>query len=522
MKEANPARVLVVILAGCSRADAMRVLHRVGARVGAIATVEMLVLLGDSANGPAPAAREQTELPNADFVSFLRDLPAGEGARQKVAFRIGLEAGFDFIIPLRQANEEVIGVVPRLVASWREKNADLVYAAWPHPIRAVPSPAPRRHRLLRELPLKVSTGAPVSHGFPPYQMRYRGYSTALLHKVPFDLNSNGRQFDTELLLQALHVGARIEQCETASCLPETRRHFSIECAREVLLPRVRYQMHQMGLLSDLKYRCPGSGSYVDKTDMPLSSHHHVLTIVKQLGPRTILDIGCGQGCVARRCGQLGIHVTGVDVEFPSPGTVDAFSDVDLDTDEIPADPFSFDMVLLLDIIEHLSNPERFLLALRHRTPNGGHGRAAPVFLVSTPNIAFVAARVSLLLGRFNYDERGILDVTHKRLFTRGSLLRLLRACGYEVQRVIPVPPPFQIAIPKTPGLIATRFWSLLCRVWPTLFAYQFVVQCRPTPGGLLALKASEHRRELSRTFLDLLQDHNASREHAPSPCPRSL
>lgn len=39
----------------------------------------------------------------------------------------------------------------------------------------------------------------------------------------------------------------------------------------------------------------------------------------------------------------------------------------------------------------------------------------------------------LLLGQFNYSRRGILALTHKRLFTIGSLERLLRYAGFRIQ-----------------------------------------------------------------------------------------
>ena len=90
------------------------------------------------------------------------------------------------------------------------------------------------------------------------------------------------------------------------------------------------------------------------------------------------------------------------------------------------------MVLLLDVIEHLAEPEEFLLNLRNRSVATSAPNAAPVFVISTPNDAFLGIRLNLLFGRFYYAERGILDITHKRLFTRKSLLFALDQCGYDV------------------------------------------------------------------------------------------
>ena len=94
-------------------------------------------------------------------------------------------------------------------------------------------------------------------------------------------------------------------------------------------------------------------------------------------------------------------------------------------------------MLLLDVLERHEDPERFLLDMRNQSrhlPVDGRG---PLVIVSAANVAFAAMRLNLLLGRFTYSERGIIQVSHKRVFTRGSLLRTLRDCGYAVETVRP-------------------------------------------------------------------------------------
>ena len=86
------------------------------------------------------------------------------------------------------------------------------------------------------------------------------------------------------------------------------------------------------------------------------------------------------------------------------------------------------MILILDVIEHLASPERFLDQLHEslsRNPD-------VEIIISTANIGFLIPRLMLLLGQFNYGKRGILDVTHTRLFTFSSFRRCLEQCGFEV------------------------------------------------------------------------------------------
>jgi hypothetical protein len=88
-----------------------------------------------------------------------------------------------------------------------------------------------------------------------------------------------------------------------------------------------------------------------------------------------------------------------------------------------------------------------------------------------------------------------MDVTHKRLFTRSSLTSALRDCGYEISSVRPVPVPFENIVTGRPrlGRALTRIASALSRIWPTMFAFQFLVVCEPRPGVAQILSASETR-----------------------------
>jgi hypothetical protein len=198
--------------------------------------------------------------------------------------------------------------------------------------------------------------------------------------------------------------------------------------------------------------------------------------------------------VARECIRLGAEVTGVDLREPLPGAVTRFLRVDLEREPLGVEPSEYDGVLLLDVIEHFSEPERFLLELRNRSHKFEQSKPPPVVLISTPNVVFASLRLSLLLGRFSYAERGILDITHKRLFTRVSLLRMLADCGFSVEETITVPVPFEAVLPNRFGRVLARFSSLAARAWPTLFGFQFLVVCRPRPsvGQILASTGRHH------------------------------
>src|SRR5207245_6074939 len=98
---------------------------------------------------------------------------------------------------------------------------------------------------------------------------------------------------------------------------------------------------------------------------------------------------------------------------------------------------SYRYLLLLDVIEHLREPERFLERLRSQ-----FDYETRTLILTTANVAFIVQRLMLLIGQFNYGKKGILDRTHTRLFTFRGLLHLLRDTGFRVKTVRGIPGPF--------------------------------------------------------------------------------
>ena len=102
-------------------------------------------------------------------------------------------------------------------------------------------------------------------------------------------------------------------------------------------------------------------------------------------------------------------------------------------------------------------------------------------------MAHLWVRLSLLAGRFDYTDRGILDRTHLRFFTRRTLVTFLHSAGLAVAelRVTPVPLPLVVP-PRWHGAGLRRLHDLsarVARIWPGGLAYQFVAVCRVAGGS---------------------------------------
>ena len=94
-------------------------------------------------------------------------------------------------------------------------------------------------------------------------------------------------------------------------------------------------------------------------------------------------------------------------------------------------------------------------------------------IASTGNIAFVVTRIMLLLGFFNYGKRGILDLTHTRLFTFSSFKKLFKDSGFNLICIKGIPAPFPLIFGDNFFskilLNINRFFILISK---SIFSYQ--------------------------------------------------
>ncbi|ARN81496.1 class I SAM-dependent methyltransferase [Methylocystis bryophila] len=145
----------------------------------------------------------------------------------------------------------------------------------------------------------------------------------------------------------------------------------------------------------------------------------------------ILDVGCGAGATSLwlKTKYPDARLTGIEVNPELRPELEKKLDevhiVDLNSTmpsfEAP------DLVLFLDVLEHLANPKEVL-----RRMLGKFSRDVTV-IVSLPNIAHASVSIPLFFqGRFDYADAGILDRTHLTFFYRDSAVALLNEAGLKV------------------------------------------------------------------------------------------
>jgi 2-polyprenyl-3-methyl-5-hydroxy-6-metoxy-1,4-benzoquinol methylase len=223
-----------------------------------------------------------------------------------------------------------------------------------------------------------------------------------------------------------------------------------------------------------------SGSRYRLKDDPYSSHSVILAMLGAGDGRRALDVGAADGFLAELLSTRGWIVTALERDPTQAERARAkchevvVADVG---DAVPTLSGPFDAIVCGDVLEHLADPFSALSSLIPHLAAGGR------VVVSVPNVAHLWVRLSLLMGRFDYTDRGILDRTHVRFFTRRTLLAMLTHSGLTVEELRVTPVPLALVVPRRlhgSWLDAALALSARAsRLWPGGLAYQFVAACRP-------------------------------------------
>jgi len=217
-----------------------------------------------------------------------------------------------------------------------------------------------------------------------------------------------------------------------------------------------------------------------------SSHYWILKLLEcEKHPLKILDVGTASGYLGKTLRERGHGVAGIEMDPATAekarGYYDSFHIADLETFEFPFRR-EFDYILFADVLEHLRDPAAVLRRCVPALKESGK------LIISVPNVANIVVRLSLLLGRFDYTDRGILDRTHFRFFTLRSLKQMMLDVLCGVSEVIPTPLPVQLVFPSTESNFYAPLHETLyalTRAWKTLLAYQFVIVAEPIRTGAI-------------------------------------
>ncbi|MCB1256221.1 MAG: methyltransferase domain-containing protein [Microthrixaceae bacterium] len=443
-----------------------------------------LVIVGDD------HSQDQTHLVAVGYKQLAEDLPIevtrhernlGYGGNQKWGYQRAIDENLDVIVLLHGDGQYAPEMLPQMVEPLINGDADAVFGS-----RMMTQGGARRggmplYKYVGNRILTTFENAVAGADLTEWHSGYRAYSVAALKKLPFQNNSDGFDFDTQIILQLIETGQRIAEIPIPTYYGDEISHVNgIKYAKDISFEVSRYRAHKMGFGSgELAF---AQAAYEEKLDE--DSSHRIIN--RWVGSRTkarILDLGCSDGSIAAHLRADGHHVTGVDLIEHEGVTerVDRFLTADLDNG-LPSDlDGPFDVIIAADVLEHVRKPEDLLTEIRPLLAKGGS------LIVSVPNFGHWYPRIRTFFGVFDYDRRGILDSDHVRFFTRRSLERLLKNAGFSVIQRDATGLPLEVSargsageIPQqgTGSRLVAKIDRALISLRPQLFAYQFLYELR--------------------------------------------
>jgi hypothetical protein len=447
------SRCLIFIVAYQAEKTIADVVNRIPAELSDNYEIDVLIIDDSSRDKTFENSYALSKKPQIPFKIHVLFNPVnqGYGGNQKLGYHFAIAHGYDFVALLHGDGQYAPESLPALLAPLENRQAAAVFGSRMLTPKGALRGGMPFYKFLGNKILTWTQNRLLRSNLSEFHSGYRLYSVAALKAIPFEHNSNNFHFDTEIIIQLLIAKLPIVELPIPTFYgDEICRVDGLRYAANVIRTTLQARLQEYFLFYDRKYDC--APPCPPPSRLGFASPE---SFAATAAPRSasVLDLGQALDDPCR----------------PNIG-------------QIPVERYDF--VLLLDVIEHMAAPEAFLDSLRARLSLNPNAE----LIISTANVAFMVTRLMLLLGFFNYSKRGILDLTHTRLFTRSSLRMALEQAGFLIREAKSLPAPFPLAF----GTNALSRWLLalnafLISILPGLFGYQVIMRAkaRPTVDSLL-------------------------------------
>ncbi|RFC41662.1 MAG: Glycosyltransferase involved in cell wall bisynthesis/Cyclopropane fatty-acyl-phospholipid synthase [Verrucomicrobia bacterium] len=408
----------------------------------------------------------------------------GYGGNQRLGYHYALAQGFDLVVLLHGDGQYAPEFLPDLLAEYsRPSGADAVYGSrfltkWGALKGGMPLYKFTGNRILTWAQNRL-----IGTRLSELHSGYRSYRTAALRRVPYAANSLGFDFDSDIIIQFHAAGLTIREVAIPTYYgDEICRVNGMKYAWACMTAALQYRLMQAEIFYNPKFDIPNRARKYTVKQAPTSLHHFIrrLPLVPGSG---LLDLGGGDGSAAGLAhAERGVNLVVVDQLTTVDDELGRRAASQPNLRRVPANldgdwpaatgARAFDTVFVLDVLEHMLTPERTAQQIFAVMKPGAK------LYASTGNISFWVIRGMHLIGQFNYGRRGILDLTHTRLFTVRSFQRLLRNAGFQVDRVRCFGPPLADLGTEGSRLLKLLDWvsAQLAKLWPGMFGYQILIE----------------------------------------------
>lgn len=180
--------------------------------------------------------------------------------------------------------------------------------------------------------------------------------------------------------------------------------------------------------------------YSYNSSEPAHSHAYlydsVVAILKELRPDRVFEVGCGNGSLANRLSAF-VSISGVDSSHSAIEVArTSFPNLDLRVasayDDLSFEYGKFDVVICLEVIEHLFDPRSAVRRMRDLLKPEG------TLIISTPYHGYLKNLVIALLGKFDAHFTALWDGGHVKFWSRTTLRSLMEEAGFRETKFLRV------------------------------------------------------------------------------------
>ena len=444
--------------------------------------VEEVVIFDDASSDStyelAMGIKSSIHLPKLKALKHPNNL--GYGGNQKAGYQYFMDRGFDVVVLLHGDGQYAPEILAHLYRPIVDGKADAAFGS--RMMTTYGGPLKGGMPLYKYIGNRILTtfeNAALGMDLTEFHSGYRAYSLHALREINMSKMTNSFHFDTQIIIKLHHQRFRIHEVPIPTYYGNEICYVNgMKYARDVFASVHRYKQCVNSVV-----RHPEFEEYFVHYPIKQSKHSSHSYAVEWVGSHhTVLDVGCGKGFLAEKFVKNDNSVTGIDILPPAEvlPSIERYYQADLGNsiahiiNELRGK--TFDRVLLLDVLEHLITCERLLRECRPALKANG------MLIVSVPNIANISVRLLLLLGKFDYTERGILDKTHVRFFTRKTARAFLEQNGYTIIEERCTCIPIELILgwsPKNPVMkLLTSLLAFATKLLPGLMGYQIMFLAR--------------------------------------------
>ena len=172
---------------------------------------------------------------------------------------------------------------------------------------------------------------------------------------------------------------------------------------------------------------------MEQTPINLGLNGDLLKVVPE-GASMIVEVGCSGGGLAREylstnpdCEYIGIEINPEYAEVARAYCTRVLvDDIERMSDDVFNSIAGSGCWIFGDVLEHLYDPWAVLRRIRKSMPPQSS------VVACIPNAQHWSVQAKLNCGAFRYEDKGLLDRTHIRWFTRTTIDEMFHDCGYVI------------------------------------------------------------------------------------------